>query len=308
MDVLAVGTVALDSIETPFGKADDVLGGSATYIALAARYFTPDVSIVAVVGRDFPDTYRQVLRDARINLDGLETSADELTFAWAGRYEFDLNQRETLATHLNALSSFRPVISDRLCGSDILCLGNLDPVIQHSVLDQVSGARFVVCDTMNYWIRETPDALRRILPRIRCLVVNDSECRELADEPNLIRAARKIRDMGPDILVVKKGEHGALLFADGTVFSVPAYPLEDIQDPTGAGDAFMGGFAGCLAGVEDITLSTLKQAVVFGSAIASFSVEAFGPERLLEIDGNDIRARIEAFRELTTIPESELSA
>jgi sugar/nucleoside kinase (ribokinase family) len=307
MDVLAVGTVALDTIETPFGKEKDVLGGSATYIALAARYFTADVSIVAVVGDDFPDEYLESLRRASINLDGLEIAVGERTFAWEGRYEYDLNQRETLATHLNVLASFKPEISERHRATDILCLGNLDPEIQHSVLDQIPDSRFVVCDTMNYWIRETPDALRSLLPRVDCLVVNDSECRQLADEPNLIRAARMIREMGPDILVVKKGEHGAHLFADGVVFSVPAYPLEDIQDPTGAGDAFMGGFSGCLAGAEEITMSGLKQAIVFGSAIASFSVEAFGPERLFEIDAGNIRDRIQAFRQMTTIPETTLS-
>lgn len=307
MDVLAVGTVALDSIQTPFGDAENILGGSATYLSLAARYFTSDVGLVAVVGYDFPDAFIDLLRDASINIDGLDMSTDQRTFAWEGRYEYDLNQRETIATHLNVLTSFKPVLKDHLRSSKIVCLGNLDPGIQSSVLDQVTDSKLVICDTMNYWIRETPEALNQMLPRIDCLVINDSECRELADEPNLIKAARLIREMGPEILVVKKGEHGALLFTDGVIFSVPAYPLEDIQDPTGAGDAFMGGFAGFLAGVPDITLDALKQAVVHGSAIASFCVEAFGTDRLREIDAASIRQRLGSFRELTQIPETVLS-
>ena len=302
MNVLAVGTVALDSIQTPFGAAEKILGGSATYITLAARYFSTDIALVAVVGDDFPPEFVNLLRSASINIDGLEIVSGQQTFAWEGRYEYDLNQRETIATHLNVLTSFTPVLEDHLKTSKIVCLGNLDPSIQGSILDQVSNSKLVICDTMNYWIRETPDALINILGRIDCLVINDSECRELTDEPNLIRAARQIREMGPDILVVKKGEHGALLFTDNNVFSLPAYPLEDIQDPTGAGDAFMGGFAGFLAGVTDINLDALKQAVVHGSAIASFCVEAFGPDKLLEIDEESIRTRLDAFRDLTQIP------
>lgn len=306
MSVLAVGTVALDSVETPFGRAENILGGSATYITMAARFFEQETRLVAVVGYDFPVPFVEKLRDAEINLTGLEVNENERTFAWEGKYHYDLNQRDTIATHLNALKTFRPKISEPLSRSKIVCLGNLDPGIQHNVLDQMVEPSLVVCDTMNYWIQETPDQLRKTLSRIDCLVINDSECRELADEPNLIRAARMIQAMGPSILVVKKGEHGALLFADQKVFSVPAYPLEDIYDPTGAGDAFMGGFAGYLASRSEISLESLKQAVVAGSAVASFTVEAFGPDRLFEIDRGDIVDRILAFRELTTIPSMEV--
>jgi sugar/nucleoside kinase (ribokinase family) len=306
MDVLAVGTVALDSVETPFGRAENILGGSATYIALASRYLAKTTSLLAVVGYDFPEPFLDRFREADINIDGLELSSEQRTFAWEGRYEYDLNQRETIATHLNALETFNPILSEENRRARIVCLGNLAPGIQTAVLDQLVGSRFVVCDTMNYWIRETPDELRAVLPRIDCLVVNDSECRQLTDEPNLIRAARLIRKMGPDILVVKKGEHGALLFTDSVVFSVPAYPLEDIQDPTGAGDAFMGGFAGSLAGASSISIDALKQAIVYGSALASYTVESFGADRLLELDGRLIQERVDAFRDLTTIPETVL--
>ncbi len=305
MSVLAVGTVALDSIETPFGKAENILGGSATYITMAARFFSSDVRLIAVIGYDFPEAFVDQLKEAKIELTGLEVDESSRTFAWEGKYEYDLNQRDTIATHLNALETFRPQIPEQLRKSNIVCLGNLDPLIQCSVLDQMIDPDFVVCDTMNYWISQTPDKLRETVGRIDCLVVNDSECRQLADEPNLIRAAKIIQQMGPKILVIKKGEHGALMFTDENVFSVPAYPLEDIQDPTGAGDAFMGGFAGYLSTQKDISLDALKQAVVFGSAVASFTVEAFGPDRLFEIDGQAIWKRIEAFRELTTIPTLE---
>lgn len=306
MSVLAVGTVALDSIETPFGKAENILGGSAMYITMAARFFSADVRLVAVVGYDFPDEFVDQLRGAEIDLTGLEVDESSKTFAWEGKYEHDLNQRNTIATHLNALKTFQPQIPDQLRKSDIVCLGNLDPNVQCSVLDQMIDPTFVVCDTMNYWIDETPEKLRETLGRIDCLIVNDSECRQLADEPNLIRSSKLIQQMGPKILVIKKGEHGALLFTEDNVFSVPAYPLEDIQDPTGAGDAFMGGFAGHLSAQKDISLDALKQAVVFGSAVASFTVEAFGPDRLFEIENADIRKRIEAFRDLTTIPTLEI--
>ncbi|GMQ80831.1 MAG: PfkB family carbohydrate kinase [Rhodothermia bacterium] len=305
MSVLAVGTVALDSVETPFGKAKNILGGSATYITLAARFFSSDVRLIAVIGYDFPEEFVDQLKDAKIDLTGLEVDRSSKTFAWEGKYEYDLNQRDTIATHLNALETFRPQIPERFRKSKIVCLGNLDPLIQCSVLDQMIDPDFVICDTMNFWINQTPDKLCETVGRIDCLVVNDSECRQLADEPNLIRAARIIQQMGPKILVIKKGEHGALLFNDESVFSVPAYPLEDIQDPTGAGDAFMGGFAGYLAAQKDFSSDALKQAVVFGSAVASFTVEAFGPDRLFEIDGPAISKRIEAFRELTTIPTLE---
>lgn len=302
VSILAVGTVALDAIETPFGKADDVLGGSAVYISLAARYFASPVRLMGVVGGDFPERYMRTLQESGVDLTGLDVDPEGATFAWKGRYHYDLNERDTLATHLNVLESFEPVVPATHRDTRIVCLGNLDPSIQRTVLSQMDAPGFVICDTMNYWIEHTPESLRETLRVVDCLVINDSEARELADEPNLVRAARSIREMGPEVLIIKKGEHGALLFVDDVIFSAPAYPLEDIQDPTGAGDTFMGGFAGALAGQRDVDASALKRAVIYGSAMASFVVEAFGPDRLLALTEVDIRRRLDAFRELSTIP------
>ncbi len=302
MSLLAVGTVAFDQIETPFGRRDRALGGSATYLTLASRFMTDAVNLVAVVGSDFPEEYVEVLRSRNVNLDGLERRADQKTFAWGGRYHFDLNNRDTLFTDLNVLSEFHPTLPGHYTDAKIVCLGNLDPSVQAHVMDQTTSADLVLCDTMNFWIENTPDALDELLGRVDCLVINDSEARELAGEPNLILAARKIRDRGPRILIIKKGEHGALMFVESTVFSVPAYPLEDIQDPTGAGDAFMGGFAGYLSGCSSITLDALKNALVYGSVVASFTVEKFGPEGLYDLTRAQIMERIGAFRDLTTIP------
>jgi sugar/nucleoside kinase (ribokinase family) len=302
MSLLAVGTVAFDQIETPFGRRDRALGGSATYLTLASRFMTDVVNLVAVVGSDFPEEYVEVLRSRNVNLDGLERRADQKTFAWGGRYHFDLNNRDTLFTDLNVLSEFHPTLPGHYTDAKIVCLGNLDPSVQAHVMDQTTSADLVLCDTMNFWIENTPDALDELLGRVDCLVINDSEARELAGEPNLILAARKIRDRGPRILIIKKGEHGALMFVENTVFSVPAYPLEDIQDPTGAGDAFMGGFAGYLSGCSSITLDALKNALVYGSVVASFTVEKFGPEGLYDLTRAQIMERIGAFRDLTTIP------
>lgn len=307
MSVLAVGTVAFDRIQTPFGQRDRVLGGSAMYITMAARFMCPAPRLVAVVGNDFPDAYLQVMMSKDIDLEGLEVQADGKTFAWGGRYHYDLNTRDTLYTDLNVLSTFKPNVPESYMDSRILCLGNLDPSVQANVLDQVPDADLVICDTMNFWIEHTPDALKSLLGRIDCLVINDSEARELSGEPNLIRSARIIRDMGPDIVVIKKGEHGALLFVDRTVFAVPAYPLEDIQDPTGAGDAFMGGFAGYLSTCGPINANDLKNALVYGSAVASFCVEAFGPDRLATLTTDELNGRIQEFRSLTSIPALTLA-
>ena len=302
MSVLAIGTVAFDVIETPFKSAQKVLGGSATYITLAARYFTDTVRLVAVVGGDFPASYLDTLRDNGIDLEGLVVDRKGKTFAWGGRYHYDLNQRDTLYTHLNVLKTFDPVVPKSYRDSRIVCLGNLDPTIQRRVLDQIDRPDLIVCDTMNYWIEKTPASLRETLQRIDCLIINDAEARELAGEPNLIIAARRIREMGPRILVIKKGEHGAMLFLDDVIFVAPAYPLEDIQDPTGAGDTFMGGFAGYLAREGRITTDTLKFAVIYGSAMASFVVERFGPERLLPLTEDVINTRLQAFHDLSAIP------
>lgn len=305
MSILAVGTIALDSIETPFGAAQDVLGGSATYITLAARHFSRDVRLVGVVGEDFPEAYMQTLRESGVDLRGLEVDGKGRTFSWAGRYHYDMNERDTLSTELNVLESFDPTIPAAYRDSRIVCLGNLAPTIQQQVLDQVERPEFVICDTMNYWIENTPDELRATLQHVDCLVINDSEARELSGEPNLVRAARLIRDMGPKTLVIKKGEHGALLFTDDIIFSAPAYPLEDIQDPTGAGDAFAGGLAGYLSRGGIYDQASLRRAVIYGSALASFVVERFGPERILDLAEEDIHRRAKAFRELSRVPELE---
>ncbi len=303
MSILAVGTVAFDSIETPFGTADRVLGGSATYLTLAARYFCDDVRLVGVVGGDFPEEYMQSLRATGVDLKGLTIDEGGETFFWRGRYHYDMNERETLDTQLNVLQAFDPHIPKAYRDSDIVCLGNLEPSIQREVLAQVDDPAFVICDTMNYWIEHTPDSLRETLRLVDCLVINDAEARELANEPNLVKAASTIRAMGPETLIVKKGEHGALLFDDETVFSAPAYPLEDIQDPTGAGDTFAGGLAGHLVRAGDLSAETLKRGIVYGSAMASFAVEAFGPEALFQLTSTMISARARAFHELAHIPE-----
>ena len=304
MSLLAVGTVALDSVETPFGAEDNILGGSATYITLAARYFCEPVQLVGVVGHDFPQEYMETLRESGVDLEGLQVDAEGETFFWRGRYHYDMNERDTLATDLNVLETFEPVIPASYVDSRIVCLGNLDPTIQRQVLDQVKDPEFIVCDTMNFWIENTPDELRKTLALVDCLIINDSEARELADEPNLIKAAQTIRAMGPPILVIKKGEHGALLFADDCIFSAPAYPLEDVHDPTGAGDAFAGGFAGFLAQeqVDYFDQDALKRAVIYGSAMASHVVERFGPNQLLNLTDEQIDERVRNFRELSEIP------
>lgn len=303
MSILAVGTVALDSIETPFGAEDNVLGGSAMYITLAARYFSDDVRLVGVVGADFPDEYLELLQSSGVDLRGLDVDPEGRTFAWSGRYHYDLNERDTLATHLNVLETFNPVVPESYRDSRIVCLGNLDPDIQREVLDQMRDPELVVCDTMNYWIENTLDSLLNTLKLVDCLIINDAEARMLADEPNLVKAARAIRAMGPQTLIIKKGEHGALLFTRDHVFSAPAYPLEDIQDPTGAGDTFAGGFAGYLAQAGRQSADGFKRAVIYGSAMASFCVERFGPHRLVDLTETEIGARVESFRDLCTIPD-----
>jgi len=302
VSILAVGTVAFDSIDTPFASTGRVLGGSASYITLAARHFDDDVRLVGVVGRDFPEEYRDTLLDGGVDLEGLEVDEDGKTFFWHGRYHYDMNERDTLETQLNVLESFDPTIPTSYEDSQIVCLGNLDPKVQRDVLRQIDQPEYVIADTMNFWIENTPDSLRKTLRRVDCLVINDAEARQLADDPNLVRAADQIRDMGPETLIIKKGEHGALLFTEDTVFSAPAYPLEDIQDPTGAGDAFAGGLAGHLVRAGSIDQRALRRAVVYGSVMASFVVEQFGPERLLNLGPVEIGERAQDFRDLAAIP------
>ena len=303
MSILAVGTVAFDSIDTPFASVDRVLGGSASYITLAARHFCSDVRLVGVVGSDFPQDYRQTLFDGGVDLEGLEVDEDGKTFFWHGRYHYDMNERDTLETQLNVLEDFRPEIPASYRDSDIVCLGNLEPGVQRKVLDQVDDPEYIIADTMNFWIENTPDSLRKTLRRVDCLVINDSEARELADEPNLVAAASIVQDMGPETLIIKKGEHGALLFTEESVFSAPAYPLEDIQDPTGAGDAFAGGLAGHLhrSGASD--QDALRRGVIYGSVLASFVVQRYGPDKLLDLARTDITERARSFRELAAIPK-----
>ena len=305
MSILAVGTVAFDSIETPAGSVDQILGGSATYISLASRFFCPDIRLVAVVGNDFPKRYIEILSERQIDIQGLEVQEVGKTFAWAGRYHDDFNGRDTLYTHLNVLETFNPVVPEEYKKSRIVCLGNIDPTLQSSVLEQVENPELIVCDTMNFWIDHTLDSLHDTLKKIHCLMINDEEVRQLANESNLLVAARKILKMGPRVLVIKKGEHGAIVLDGESVFALPAYPLDEIQDPTGAGDTFMGGFVGYLSQYDEFTDAAFKRAVVFGTALASFTVERFGPNRLLEITEQDIENRVEAIRQMTFIPESK---
>jgi len=303
LSILAIGTVAFDSIETPTGSADRVLGGSATYITLAARFFCEPVRLVGVVGADFPAPYIESLRRCGIDLDGLEVDPDGATFAWAGRYHADMNGRDTLATHLNVLQTFSPILPARFRDSRIVCLGNLDPSIQMQVLDQMDAPELVICDTMNFWIDHTPEALEALLGRIDCLMINDEEARQLAGESNLMLAARAIMAKGPRILVIKKGEHGAIVLDETSVFAFPAFPLEHIQDPTGAGDTFMGGFAGYLTRHTTFTSDSIRRAIMYGSALASFTVERFGPERLLHLRPEEINERMAAYRRITHLPD-----
>ena len=302
MSILVVGSVAYDGIETPFGKRDRILGGSATYLSITSSYFSDDVNLVGVVGNDFADSDIEILRNRGINLDGLKIDNSGKTFFWAGKYHFDLNSRDTLDTQLNVFETFQPEIPANLRKSDYVCLGNIAPALQSMVLDQVDNPKLVICDTMNFWIEGAREDLVKTLERVDVLIINDSEARELSGEPNLVKAAAIIRDMGPDTLIIKKGEHGALLFTGNEIFSAPAFPVLDIFDPTGAGDTFMGGFVGWLAHTDDLSPENMRRAVIYGSVMASFCVEKFGPERLIDLAEDAVRVRYEAFKELSEIP------
>ena len=299
MNLCVVGTLAYDSIETPFGRADDALGGSASYIATSASYYVQPVGIVGVVGGDFSPDALEFLRSKGVDTSGVEIKSDGRTFRWSGRYHFDLNNRDTLETQLNVLAEFDPVIPDHMRDARFVCLGNIDPSLQLKVLDQMRAPEFVVCDTMNFWIEGTPEKLREVLTRVDCLIINDSEARLLTNEPNLVRSAREIMAMGPHILIIKKGEHGALLFMEDDIFSAPAYPLESIFDPTGAGDTFAGGFIGYLARAGEVNSETLRRAVINGSAMASFCVEKFSLDALKDLTAMQISERLTAFRRLS---------
>jgi sugar/nucleoside kinase (ribokinase family) len=302
MSILIVGSVAYDGIETPFGKRDRILGGSATYLSLTSSYFSNDISLVGVVGNDFAESDIQLFRDKNIDLEGLQVDTSGKTFFWAGRYHFDLNSRDTLDTQLNVFERFNPVIPERLKNSRYVCLGNIAPSLQSIVLDQVKNPDLVICDTMNFWIEGAKDDLINTLSRVDVLIINDSEARQLSGEPNLVKAAAAIRKMGPHTLIIKKGEHGALLFVKDEIFAAPGFPVIDIFDPTGAGDTFMGGFIGWLAKTNDLNSDNLRRAVIYGSVMASYCVEKFGPERLLNLNEEAIQIRYDAFRELSQIP------
>ena len=297
MSVLVVGSAALDSIETPFGKADDVLGGSAIYFSSAASYFT-NVNVVAVVGEDFPLQDIQYLKKRNVDMSGLCVERGK-TFRWGGKYDFDVNDRTTLYTHLNVFENFNPTIPENLKDVPYVFLANIQPELQLKVLNQMNKPKLVVMDTMNFWIEGRPDALRDVLKFIDILIINDSEARLLAQEANLFKAAPIIRKMGPRTLVIKKGEHGAMLITNGSYFWAPAYPLEELYDPTGAGDTFAGGFVGYLAKSDDISSANLRKAVIYGSTLASFCVERFSVERLKNLTEPEIESRYQEFKELT---------
>jgi sugar/nucleoside kinase (ribokinase family) len=297
MSILVVGSVAYDTVETPFGRAERVLGGSASFFSVAASFFTP-VNLVGVVGEDFGEEQLAAFRGRPIDLEGLERMPGK-TFHWQGKYSWDLNSRDTICTDLNVFEFFKPKIPARYRGSEVVFLGNIDPLLQREVLDQVEAPRLVACDTMNFWIAGKREELRKTLAKVHVLLVNDAEARELSGEWNLVRASRAIRAMGPRIIVVKKGEHGVLMFTEAGSFAAPAYPLETVFDPTGAGDTFAGGFLGYLASAGDVSDAALRRAVIMGSTLASFTVEAFSLDRLLALERPEIDERYRQFRSLT---------
>lgn len=296
MSLVVVGTVAFDSIETPFGKVDKIIGGAATYISLAASYFTKPVNIVSVIGDDWPEEDLKRFHDHGIDTAGLQIKKGEKSFYWSGKYHMDMNTRDTLATELNVLAEFDPILPDSYKTPEFVMLGNLTPQVQQKVIDQLKEKpKLILMDTMNFWIEQDKDALLETIKRIDVLTINDEEARLLTDEYSLVKAAKKILTMGPEYLIIKKGEHGALLFHENNVFFAPALPLEDVFDPTGAGDTFAGGFIGYLAKQKDISFDNMKRAVIYGSAMASFCVEKFGPEKLYNLTDTEIQTRIRQF-------------
>lgn len=299
--LLVVGTVAFDAIETPFGKTDKILGGAATYIALAAKNVAAvDAAIVSVVGDDFPEEYLQLFKKRSVNLEGLEVVPGGKTFFWSGKYHNDLNMRDTLATELNVLADFEPKVPEKYKDADIVMLGNLHPGVQLSVIDQMTTRpKLIVLDTMNFWMDNSLELLLEVIKKVDVITINDEEARQLTGEYSLVKAAAKIHEMGPKYVVIKKGEHGALLFHNSHVFFAPALPLEEVFDPTGAGDSFAGGFVGYLAQSENISFENMKNAVIHGSNIASFCVEKFGTERLLSLNPEQITNRLAQFTALT---------
>ena len=299
MSLLVIGTVAFDAIETPFGKTDKIVGGAATFISLAASYFTQKINLVSVVGDDFPTDAIDMLKKRSVNTAGLQIKEGEKTFFWSGRYHNDMNSRDTLDTQLNVLATFDPEIPQEYQDCSFLMLGNLAPSVQHQVLDRLhTRPKLVVLDTMNFWMDIALPELTSLLKRVDVLTINDEEARQLSKEYSLVKAAQKILAMGPKYLIIKKGEHGALLFNNEQVFFAPALPLEEVFDPTGAGDSFAGGFIGYLAETKDISFDNLKRAIIFGSAMASFSVERFGTERIQNLSSEEVDERVQQFIDL----------
>ena len=299
MSLICVGSMAYDAIETPFGKRDRIVGGSAIYVAYAASNFIRPVNLISIIGNDFADEEIRALEARGGVMDGVEKVADKKSFFWSGKYHLDMNTRDTLVTDLNVLGDFNPQVPDSYQGSDFMMLGNLSPSVQIQVIEQMkTRPHLIAMDTMNFWMESALPDLKRVLRMVDLLMINDSEARQLSGEFSIVKAARKIMDMGPGFLIVKKGEHGALLFHENKVFFAPALPLEDVFDPTGAGDTFAGGFMGHLAKTRDISFENMKTAIIVGSAMASFCVEKFGPERLKEITREDIDDRIQQFIQL----------
>ena len=299
MAIITLGSMAFDAIETPFGKIDKIVGGSATYVAYAASHLEKPVQQISIVGNDFPEDEMNELKRRGVQLTGVEIVPDKKSFFWSGRYHLDMNTRDTLITDLNVLADFDPKVPEEYQGSEFLMLGNLLPSLQISVINQLkTRPKLIVLDTMNFWIETALEDLKKVLTKIDVLMINDSEARQLSGEFSLVKAAKKVLEMGPEFLIIKKGEHGALLFHENHVFFAPALPLENVFDPTGAGDAFAGGFIGHIARTKDISFQNMKTAIIVGSAMASFCVEKFGPQRLKEISKKDIDIRLKEFVQL----------
>ena len=302
MSLLVIGSVAFDAIETPFGKTDKIIGGAATYISMVSSYHTNEVNLVAVVGEDFPQEHINLLQNMGVNTDGLQIKKGEKSFFWSGRYHNDMNSRDTLVTELNVLENFDPIIPESYQDCQYLMLGNLSPQVQHTVINRINNRpKLVAMDTMNFWMDIALPELTETIKNIDVLIINDEEARQLSGEYSLVKASQKIMAMGPRFLVIKKGEHGALLFNENNVFSAPALPLEEVFDPTGAGDSFAGGFISYLAKTDDISFENMKRAVIYGSAMASFCVEKFGTERLVGLSNQEIENRVKAFISLSSV-------
>lgn len=302
MSLLVLGTVAFDTIETPFGKAERIIGGAGTYVAWASSHFYNDIQLVSVIGNDFPQEELDALQARGVGLEGLEVRENEKSFFWAGRYHNNMNSRDTLATELNVLENYSPVLPDSLKKVDYLMLGNFAPAVQKSVLEQLEERpKLVVMDTMNFWMDIAMEELKSVIAQVDVLTINDEEARQLSGEYSLVKAAKVILEMGPTHLIIKKGEHGALLFHQEGMFYVPAMPLEEVFDPTGAGDSFAGGYVGYLAKTNDFSFENMKRALVYGSVVASYCVEEFGPNKLKEITEQDIKDRTNGFLELMKI-------